>query len=96
MRSLSGRLRIAASVVLAAFLGLTGLTLDRAFRDSALAAARERLQAQIYMLLGAANLDAFNRLALPKVLPEARFSTPDSGLYADAMDSQGNLVWRSQ
>ncbi|HMQ12166.1 MAG TPA: ATP-binding protein [Candidatus Competibacter phosphatis] len=95
MRSLSGRLRTAASVVLAAFLGLTGLTLDRAFRDSALAAARERLQAQVYMLLGAANLDAFNRLALPQALPEARFSTPDSGLYADAMDNQGNLVWRS-
>ena len=38
MRSLRGRLLIGASVVLAAFLGLTGLSLDRAFRDSALAA----------------------------------------------------------
>lgn len=95
MRSLSNRLRIAANVVLAAFLSLTGLTLDRAFRDSALAAVQDRLQAQIYMLLGAANLDAFNRLTLPHALPEARFSTPDSGLYADVMDSPGNLVWRS-
>ncbi len=95
MRSLGARLRLAASVVLAAFLGLTGLTLDRAFRDSAQAAVRDRLQAQIYMLLGAANLDAFNRLTLPQALPEARFSTPDSGLYADVMDGQGNLVWRS-
>lgn len=95
MHSLSSRLRIAASVVLVAFLGLTGLTLDRAFRDSALAAVQDRLQAQVYMLLGAANLDAFNRLTLPQALPEARFSTPDSGLYADVMDSPGNLVWRS-
>ncbi len=95
MRSLSGRLRIAASVVLVAFLGLTGLSLDRAFRDSALAAVQDRLQAQLYMLLGAANLDAFNRLTLPQTLPEARFSTPDSGLYADVMDSPGNLVWYS-
>lgn len=95
MKSLSGRLRIAASGVLVAFLGLTGLTLDRAFRDSALAAVHERLQAQVYMLLGAANLDTFNRLTLPQALPEARFSTPDSGLYADVMDNQGNLVWRS-
>ncbi|MBE2294719.1 MAG: hypothetical protein IAF00_07200 [Phycisphaerales bacterium] len=95
MKSLSGRLRIAASGVLVAFLGLTGLTLDRAFRDSAMAAVHERLQAQVYMLLGAANLDTFNRLTLPQALPEARFSTPDSGLYADVMDSQGNLVWRS-
>ncbi|CDH43883.1 MAG: two-component sensor histidine kinase [Candidatus Competibacteraceae bacterium] len=95
MRSLSGRLRIAASVVLVAFLGLTGLSLDRAFRDSALAAVQDRLQAQLYLLLGAANLDAFNRLTLPQALPEARFSTPDSGLYADVMDSPGNLVWYS-
>ncbi len=95
MRSLSGRLRIAASVVLVAFLGLTGLTLDRAFRNSALAAVQDRLQAQVYMLLGAANLDTFNRLTLPQALPEARFSTPDSGLYADVMDSPGNLVWHS-
>ena len=95
MRSLRGRLLIGASVVLAAFLGLTGLSLDRAFRDSALAAVKDRLQAQVYMLLGAVNLDAFNRLTLPQTLPEARFSTPDSGLYADLMDSQGNLVWHS-
>lgn len=95
MRSLSGRLRIAAGVVLIAFLGLTGLSLDRAFRDSALAAVRDRLLAQVHMLLGAADLDTFNRLTLPQALPEARFSTPDSGLYADVMDSPGNLVWRS-
>jgi two-component system sensor histidine kinase PhoQ len=95
MHSLRGRLLIAASAVLAAFLGLTGLSLDRAFRDSAQAAVRDRLQAQVYMLLGAVNLDPFNRLTLPQALPEARFSTPDSGLYADVMDSQGNLVWHS-
>jgi two-component system sensor histidine kinase PhoQ len=95
MHSLRGRLLIAASVVLAAFLGLTGLSLDRAFRDSAQTAVQDRLQAQVYMLLGAVNLDAFNRLALPQALPEARFSTPDSGLYADLMDSQGNLTWHS-
>jgi two-component system, OmpR family, sensor histidine kinase PhoQ len=95
MRSLGTRLRLAASVVLVAFLGLTGLTLDRAFRDSAQAAVQDRLQAQLYMLLGAANLNVFNRLTLPQTLPEARFSTPESGLYADVMDDRGNLVWRS-
>ncbi|MDQ5910907.1 MAG: two-component system, OmpR family, sensor histidine kinase PhoQ [Pseudomonadota bacterium] len=95
MHSLRGRLLIAGSVVLAAFLGLTGLTLDRAFQDSARSAVQERLQAQIYLLLGAVDVDAFNRLTLPQALPEARFSTPDSGLYADVMDAPGNLVWRS-
>lgn len=95
MHALSGRLLIAASVVLVAFLGLTGLTLDRAFQDSAQAAVQDRLKVQVYMLLGVVDVDAFNRLTLPKVLPEARFSTPDSGLYADVMDTSGNLVWRS-
>ncbi len=95
MSSLRGRLLIAASVVLTAFLGLTGLSLDRAFRDSALSAVQDRLKAQVYMLLGAVNVDAFNRLTLPQSLPEARFSTPDSGLYADVMDGQGTLIWHS-
>ena len=95
MVSLNRRLLVAASLVLAAFLGLTGLTLDRAFRDSAVEAVQDRLQVQVYMLLGAVNMDAFNRLTLPQALPEARFSTPDSGLYADVMDGQGTLVWHS-
>jgi len=95
MHSFSGRLLIAASVVLVAFLGLTGLTLDRAFQGSAQSAVQDRLKVQVYMLLGVVDVDAFNRLTLPKLLPEARFSTPDSGLYADVMDAQGNLIWRS-
>ncbi len=95
MGSLNRRLLIAASLVLAAFLGLTGLTLDRAFRDSAVQAVQDRLQAQVYMLLGAVEVDGLNRLTLPQALPEARFSLPDSGLYADVMDSQGNIVWHS-
>ena len=39
------------------------------------------------------HLDVYKRQ--PQTLTEARFSTPDSGLYADMMDSQGNLIWRS-
>jgi len=93
--SLNRRLLIAASLVLAAFLGLTGLTLDRAFRDSAVEAVQDRLQAQVYMLLGAVEIGALNRLTLPPALPEVRFSIPDSGLYADVMDSQGTIVWHS-
>ncbi len=96
MASLSGRLLVAASVVLAGFLGLTGLALDRAFRDSALEAVQDRLQAQVYMLLGAAGFDPVSRrLLLPEALPEARFSSPGSGLYAAVFDETGALLWRS-
>lgn len=95
MLSLNARLLIAASLVLLAFLGMTGLTLDRAFRESALVAVRDRLQAQVYMLLGAANLAPSRALALPGTIPEARFSTPGSGLYATIVDGNGRLIWRS-
>lgn len=95
MLSLNARLLIAASLVLLAFLGMAGLTLDRAFRESALVAVRDRLQAQVYMLLGAANLAPSRALVLPGTIPEARFSTPGSGLYAIVTDGDGRLIWRS-
>mgnify|MGYP001814862558 FL=1 len=47
MRSLHSRLLLAASLVLAGFLGATGLALDTAFRNSAEAAMQERLQSYI-------------------------------------------------
>ena len=78
--SLSLRLLLAATVALAAFLGVTGLVLDNAFRDSARQAQRDRLQGNIYALLSAATLDG-EQLILPDVLPEPRFSRPESGLY---------------
>ncbi|MGH8554047.1 MAG: ATP-binding protein, partial [Gammaproteobacteria bacterium] len=87
--SLNTRLLIAASVVLAAFLGLTGLTLDEAFRESALAAVREQLKVQIYSLLAAAELDDREKLAVPKRPPEVRLDTPGSGLYAQVNDAAG-------
>ncbi len=95
MLSLNARLLIAASVVLVAFLGLTGFALDRAFRDGAMAATRDRLQAQVYALLSAADVDDSEQLRLPEALPEPRFSTPASGLYAQVMNGEGQTVWRS-
>ncbi|MCP5426599.1 MAG: hypothetical protein H6970_16250 [Gammaproteobacteria bacterium] len=93
--SLRTRLLIAASGVLLAFLGLTGLALDQAFRDSSMVAVHDRLQAQVYMLLGSADLSASGQLALPEALPEARFGMPGSGLYARVMDRDGQVIWRS-
>ncbi|MGF1614827.1 MAG: ATP-binding protein [Gammaproteobacteria bacterium] len=95
MGSLQGRLLLGASVVLVAFLGLTGAGLDRAFQQSALGAVRDRLQAQIYLLLGAAEVDESAELSVPPLLPEARFAIPGSGLYAEIRDSRGRSLWRS-
>jgi len=94
--SLNTRLLLASSVVLAAFLGMTGLVLDRAFRASADTALRDRLQGYVYALLAASDLDARGKLHLPAELPDPRFSLIGSGLYAEVVDSGGKPVWRSK
>ena len=93
--SLNLRLLIATTITLAVFLGSAGLILDRAFQSSTRTALEYRLQGQVYSLLGAADLDAEDRLYLPEALPEARYAQPGSGLYALVSDSDGRELWRS-
>ena len=96
MHSLYARVTLAALLVLGLFLGLAGWALERAFRDSASAAVQERLQAQIYGLLAAADLGADGNLVLPDRLPEERYQRPGSGLYAQVLQHQdGMIAWRS-
>lgn len=94
--SLNARIILAASLVLAIFLALTGIALDHAFRDSARAAREERLQGQLYLLIAAAEVDEAGRLAMPEQLQEPRFGQPGSGLYATIDDGRGKTRWRSQ
>jgi two-component system sensor histidine kinase PhoQ len=65
MRSLHGRLLLAASLMLAGFLGATGLALDKAFRVSAEASMQDRLQSYIYALLAATDEDRRGRMIPP-------------------------------
>ncbi len=95
MRSLQFRLLLVASLVLLAFLGLGALALDQAFRESARNGLREALKAQVFALLGAADEDQAGRMRLPDNLPNPRFATPDSGLYALVVGEGGDYRWRS-
>jgi len=95
MRSLQGRLLLAATLVLAGFIGATGLALDKAFQVSARASMQERLQSYIYALLAAADEDDRGRMIPPPELPEPRFSKPDSGLYAMIAADDGRPLWHS-
>jgi two-component system sensor histidine kinase PhoQ len=95
MRSLHTRLLLAATLVLAGFIGATGLTLDKAFRVSARASTQERLQSYIYALLAATGEDERGRMVPPRRIPEPRFSKPDSGLYAVIAGPDGGPLWRS-
>jgi two-component system sensor histidine kinase PhoQ len=79
--SLQARQLLAASLGLVAFLGLTGLALDRAFVETAQSALHERLRnySQAYL----AGLE-FTRDGQPLVPapPDERFAMPGQGLYA--------------
>ena len=86
MHSLHSRLLLAASLVLAGFIGATGLALDKAIHVNAEAAMQNQLPSHIYALLAAANEDENGHMMPPKELPEPRFSEPDSGLYAVITD----------
>jgi two-component system sensor histidine kinase PhoQ len=96
MRSLHSRLVLAATLVLAGFIGATGLALDKAFRVSARASMEERLQSYIYALLAATDEDDSGRMIPPLEIPEPRFSKPDSGLYAVIAGADGAPLWHSR
>ncbi len=91
--SLQARLLIAASLALAAFLGLTGVALENAFQQSALTSTRDRLQSYIYAYLAGSDINIAGRLIIPEVAPEPRFDRPASGLYAGVRGEE--LDWVS-
>jgi two-component system sensor histidine kinase PhoQ len=95
-RSLQKRLILSATIGLAFFLAIAGWVLDRAYRDSVNAAGYDRLRGHVYMLLGAAVVNAEGLLSMPETLPDPRLSAPTSGLYAQVVDGEGKLVWKSK
>ena len=95
MLSLNTRLLLAGSLVLASFLGLTGFTLDKAFRDSAEAAMRDRLQGHIYALLAASEINKEGAMVVSNEMPETGFSTPGSGIYGQISSHDGKQTLRS-
>ena len=96
MRSLNARITISAAIVLAIFVALSALALEKAFRDSARNAREERLLAQVYLLMAATEVDNDGTLRVANRSAEPRLDLPDSGLYALIVDGNGTTVWRSR
>lgn len=94
--SLTSRMMLSASLVLAIFILLTGLALDRAFIESAQSARQERLLGQLYLLVAGTEVDPDQAINVPETLQEARFYLPGSGLYGYIYRPDGNLVWQSE
>ncbi len=94
MFSIKRRLLLVGSTVILFFLLITAFALEKAFRSVADQARDERLHANIYTLLAAADLDG-DSLQLPEMLPEQRLMLPDSGLYAYVLDNNHTVIWSS-
>lgn len=91
--SLAARSLLAASLVLAAFIGLTGYALERAFENWAFSVLRERMQSVLYSFLARTDISVRGEILVPELLPEPRLERPGSGLYASIYSA--NLRWES-
>jgi two-component system, OmpR family, sensor histidine kinase PhoQ len=95
MLSLNTRLLIAASIALAAFLGITGFVLDGAYRNSAENALKDRLKGYVNALIAASEPDDKGTVHLTHAIPELRFFTEGSGLYAKISSNKNGDNWVS-
>lgn len=83
----------AALLALIAFLGLTGYSLDQAFRETAKASLEQRLHDYVRAYIAGTDITREGRLLLPQLPPEPRFQQPGSGLYATLITP--NEQWQS-
>ncbi|WP_455202878.1 ATP-binding protein [Kaarinaea lacus] len=93
MLSLNARVLIAASAILAAFFGLAGFTLDRAYRLSSEEALEKRLEVQVYALIALADIDDAGNVFMPDTYPETSFLSISTDTYARITDPAGRIVW---
>jgi len=95
--SLVSRLLWVTALALVVFLGGSGFALDQGFRAAVEAGVRERLEAEVYLLLGAARIERpYDPGLMPDDLAEPRLSTPGSGLHAQIVDDRGRILWGSR
>lgn len=92
--SLLKRFFLASLIILPLFIILSGTLLLNTFHHSQLNAEEEKLQAQLYLLLGVTELESSGP-QLPEILTEPRLNQQGSGLYAFITDSNNRLLWRS-
>ena len=92
--SLVTRSTLATGLILVAFLGLAGASLDHAYFESARAALRDRLQGYVYAYLAATDVGRGGRVLPPDSPPRSDFLRPGSGLYA-VIEGDDGFRWES-
>ena len=94
--SIHSRILLSALITLILFMSLTGLVLDKAFRNNIDKAQRENLRTQVYTLLAAAELDEGSILRLPEEVTEPRLNIYESSLHARILTVADKVVWQSK
>jgi two-component system sensor histidine kinase PhoQ len=92
--SLRRRMLYSAGIILILFIVITALILDQAFKRSLQIDLQDRLQTQLYLVLGVAEFEA-EQLFLPAVLNFPKLNQLDSGSIALIINEQGEEIWRS-
>ena len=93
--SLQARLLLTSLAILLAFVALTGLALDKAFHDSAEASLQNRLEAHMFALLAATEVNDDGEVVLSRELPDPLFNQAVSGLYAGVAKRSGEVLLQS-
>ncbi|MGM0553967.1 MAG: ATP-binding protein [Pseudomonadota bacterium] len=93
--SLMLRLGLVAAATVLVFSLLTAWVLEAAFRENAADAVETRLEAQVLLLMGLAEVVGPADVRVPEMLPESRLQLPGSGLYARVLGDDGETLWRS-
>lgn len=96
MNSISVRLLLAAALLMTVFIGVTTLAIQHAVDQRARQALQERMQGQIFALLGVTEIDESGVINIhASDLPNGLMRQPASGTYAEVRDTQEQQVWRS-
>jgi two-component system sensor histidine kinase PhoQ len=82
--------------VLAAFVALTALSVKHSVHTRADNAQRDRMEGLVYGILGAAELDAKQQLAISTYMLPDGLRQPQSGLSARIFDADGREIWQSE
>lgn len=93
-KSIYRRLILTTLPLLAIFLILAGLGLDRAYQRSAIAAEFEKLQLQAWSLMADAEIEQ-GVVMMPELLQEPQFSAADSDLFGFVSDANNQRQWQS-
>ena len=94
LNSLRARLMLFTTLLLALLMLGIGVWLYQSFYYAQVSGLQERLRLHGYSLLALADYRS-GKLWVPDYLPEERFNTAGSGLYAKILDANDTVVWRS-